>query len=115
MSNNQDQHMSNFDPDLVERYESLRQQVQIYQGDEGMPRQGLNVLLQRGMISWMRAWSLCKPTCGSEYSDNMAVSSNPEEPISIPEGLCSNAVMLLTSMALSHHQSNEKRETSTYV
>ncbi len=78
---------------MVERYEELRSQV-LGLGELVSARRGWALLVRRGMLAWMCAWS----SCSTAPSDCPATSRTPHA-----LSQSSEVVQILVSMALSHY------------
>ncbi len=77
---------------MVDRYEELRGQA-LGLGGLVAGGRGWALLVRRGMLAWIRAWS----SCGPSASESPAASSNPLTP-----DQSGDVVQILVSMALSH-------------
>jgi hypothetical protein len=78
------------DTALAERYEQLRQAA-LASGREGW-QQGLGLLMTRGMVAWMRAWTEGLP-------QTSAAATVAPQPIAARAG---ELVAVLAQMAMAH-------------
>jgi len=79
---------------LCEQYEALRAQATGECPGIATPR-GLALLLRRGMVAWMLAWSECAPV--TRTTATISTNDKGNEKLG---SLHSEVVMLLVSMAL---------------
>jgi hypothetical protein len=83
-------------PGWTRRYEQLRAQVLAPDPLMVTDGRGLNVLIQQGIVAWMRAWQ--QPLCGAVAA--MLPTENRSS--LLPECPQQEATRLLVNMTLSH-------------
>ena len=82
---------------LIQAYESLRRQA--VAGGLG-PASGLALLLQRGMLAWMRAWSQITPALEPRPTPALVSLEGSPDRLAFPLHMHADVTRVLVGMAL---------------